>query len=191
MESIYEICFYGGLVLAILLLITAAILFVAFKIPRVFGELTGRSAKKSIKEMKENSDGNSSATKRGKSKNHNNAVNVKDLPKPLIETAATEISQEKEIDTDEKTDVLASKKGDTLDFSVSNERNRASGKSASNGDEVLTDVLKSTSDGELTDILTSQDEESTAVLTRNMANELGRKVKVTYNIVITHTAESL
>ena len=46
MRSVYEACFYGGLILAILFLITAIILFIALKIPKVFNELTGRAAKK-------------------------------------------------------------------------------------------------------------------------------------------------
>ena len=53
MENIYEICFYGGLILAILFFIVSIILFAVLKIPKVFGELTGRAEKKSIKERKE------------------------------------------------------------------------------------------------------------------------------------------
>ena len=52
MESVYKICFYGGLVLAILLVIAAVALFVILKIPRVFDELTGRSEKKGIRSLK-------------------------------------------------------------------------------------------------------------------------------------------
>lgn len=52
MTDIYNICFYGGLVLAILLLITSVVLFVVLKIPRVIGELSGRTARKGIEELK-------------------------------------------------------------------------------------------------------------------------------------------
>ena len=41
MEQAYEICFYGGLVLAILLLIATVVLFIVLKIPKVIGELIG------------------------------------------------------------------------------------------------------------------------------------------------------
>ena len=50
MKDVYTICFYGGLILAITLFLVSVILFVVLKIPRVFGELSGRTAKKLIKE---------------------------------------------------------------------------------------------------------------------------------------------
>ena len=53
MQNVYEICFYGGLVLAILLLIAAIVLFIVLKIPKVIGELTGSAAKKAMKEMQD------------------------------------------------------------------------------------------------------------------------------------------
>lgn len=52
MEKVYQICFYSGLSIAILLFIVAMVLFVTLKIPKVFGELTGITARKSIKENK-------------------------------------------------------------------------------------------------------------------------------------------
>ena len=53
MENVYEICFYGGLILAILLLITAIVLFVVLKIPKAIGDLTGRTAKKAMRDMRD------------------------------------------------------------------------------------------------------------------------------------------
>ncbi|MBQ9279366.1 MAG: hypothetical protein IJ224_12115, partial [Lachnospiraceae bacterium] len=52
MKDIYNICFYGGLTLAIIFLIVSIILFIVFKIPKVIGDLTGRNARKEIAEKK-------------------------------------------------------------------------------------------------------------------------------------------
>ena len=51
MESMYQICFYGGLILAVAMFITCVVLFFVLKIPHTIGELTGGNARKSIKEM--------------------------------------------------------------------------------------------------------------------------------------------
>lgn len=53
MANIYKACYYGGMVAAILLLVVTIILFFVLKIPKVFGELTGSSARKEVKSLKE------------------------------------------------------------------------------------------------------------------------------------------
>lgn len=52
MKDIYNICFYGGLTLAVIFLIVSIVLFIVFKIPKVIGDLTGRNARKEIAEKK-------------------------------------------------------------------------------------------------------------------------------------------
>ena len=52
MKDIYNLCFYGGMTLAIILLITSIVLFIVFKIPKVIGDLTGRNARREIAERK-------------------------------------------------------------------------------------------------------------------------------------------
>ena len=52
MENVYKICFYGGLALAIIFLIVSVVLFFVLKIPKVINDLTGRTAKKQIDEIK-------------------------------------------------------------------------------------------------------------------------------------------
>ena len=52
MEDMYNIFFYGGLTLAIVFLIVSIVLFIAFKIPKVIGDLTGRNARKEIAEKR-------------------------------------------------------------------------------------------------------------------------------------------
>ena len=52
MENIYNICFYGGLTLAIILLIVSIVLFFVFRIPKVIGDLTGSTARREIEQKK-------------------------------------------------------------------------------------------------------------------------------------------
>ena len=52
MTSVYDICFYGGLILSGVFLIAATVLFFVLKIPKVVGELTGSTARRKIREMK-------------------------------------------------------------------------------------------------------------------------------------------
>ncbi len=52
MTSIYDVCFYGGLILCGIFLITAVVLFFALNIPKVVGDLTGSTARRKIREMK-------------------------------------------------------------------------------------------------------------------------------------------
>ena len=71
MQNVYEVCFYGGLVLAILLLIAAIVLFIVLKIPRVVGELTGSTAKKAMKEMQDGTARPGSVAKKEQEKYYN------------------------------------------------------------------------------------------------------------------------
>ena len=48
MEHIFRMCYYGGLICAVFLFVLAIFLFVKLNIPKVFGELTGKTEKKSI-----------------------------------------------------------------------------------------------------------------------------------------------
>ncbi len=47
----YSGLFYGGLILSIIFLITSIVLFFVLKIPKVFGDLTGRTQKKAIEDI--------------------------------------------------------------------------------------------------------------------------------------------
>ena len=53
MAKIYEACYYGGMIAAILLFVVAIILFFVLKIPKVFGELTGSTARRGVKDLKQ------------------------------------------------------------------------------------------------------------------------------------------
>ena len=71
MNSVYEICFIGGLILAIIFLITTIILFIVLGIPKVISDLSGRSAKKAIKERKQGKTSDSSVAKKEQAKYYN------------------------------------------------------------------------------------------------------------------------
>ena len=71
MQNVYEVCFYGGLVLAILLLIAAVVLFIVLKIPKVIGERTGSTAKKAMKEMQDGTAKPGSIAKKEQEKYYN------------------------------------------------------------------------------------------------------------------------
>ena len=51
-KSTYELFYHGGMILAIVLFIAAIVLFFVLKVPKAIGDLTGHTAKKSIKGMK-------------------------------------------------------------------------------------------------------------------------------------------
>ncbi|MBQ8413322.1 MAG: hypothetical protein IJX12_06940 [Lachnospiraceae bacterium] len=243
MESVYEICFYGGLILAILLLIVSIVLFVVLKIPKVFGDLTGRTAKKSIKEMKAGKPVKESVAKKEQAKYYNqdsgkikvretvstetrkeNRDDTTDLLRPeelninaeetevlgatisKVDVEETEVlsqgrtaetyedstevlsSEEKESD-DDSTEVLVAEDESTEVLTVEDDAT-----DILTEEDDATDILKEDMDSE-TDVLrdeSAMDEGgATTVLTAAVVDKLSKKVKVEYNIVVTHTDESL
>lgn len=242
-EKVYEICYYGGLILAILLVIAAIILFIVLKIPRVFGELTGRSAKKGIQNIKNGSGTELNVAKKEQEKYYNQGTGKikvretvsektrkanRDDTTDLLRTDAdnnnddeTEVLgagkyAEKDSDAtevlgsevpvdDDATDVLASDRDDdATDVLTSDRDDDATDVLTSDRDDDATDVLTSNRDDDATDVLTSDidndatdvlrtidDDDQTTVLAGGMTDELSRKVKVMYNVVITHTNEKL
>ncbi|MDE6024538.1 MAG: hypothetical protein K2G45_03700, partial [Lachnospiraceae bacterium] len=146
MADIYNICFYGGLILASLLLVVSIVLFIVLKIPSVIGELTGRTAKKSIEEMKASNKGSSAVSKKEQGKYYNQTSGkIK-----IRQAASTETIKN---NNDDITDIL----GDNA-ISDTEKTEHASGKAA-NDKGKTTDNLK---DEEATDVL--GDEEATDVL---------------------------
>lgn len=185
-------CFYGGLVLAILLLITSVILFVVLKIPRVIGELSGRTARKGIEELKGGTKETSAASKKEQEKYYNqNSGKIK-----IREAVSTE-ARKKDDDTadlpgnkngagsDKPTDVLERKDADTGDEVTDLLRDEEATDVLQ--DEEATDVLR---DDETTDIL--RDEDQTSVLVeKGITDRLASRVKVLYNVVVVNTDEKL
>lgn len=201
MTDIYNICFYGGLALAILLLITSVILFVVLKIPRVIGELSGRTARKGIEELKGGTKETSAVSKKEQAKYYNqNSDKIK-----IREAVSTE-ARKKDDDTadlpgnkngagsDKPTDVLERKDADTGDEVTDLLRDEEATDVLQDEeatdvlqDEEVTDVLR---DDETTDIL--RDEDQTSVLVeKGITDRLASRVKVLYNVVVVNTDEKL
>ena len=238
MENIYEICFYGGLILAIIFFIVSVVLFIVLKIPKAIGDLTGRTAKKSIKEMKDVASTKESVAKKEQAKYYNQGTgkikvregvsteqrkeNRDDTTDSLKPGTQTEFDETEILGNDtvaatdvDETEVLSEGKNMTAD---ADETEVLSSDEASVVEDV-TDVLTS-EDEDATDVLTSEDEDATDVLTTeddayetdvlrvsdtdvedegattvlaggNTADKLARKYKVQYNVVVTHTDETL
>lgn len=208
MTDIYNICFYGGLVFAILLFITSVILFVVLKIPRVIGELSGRTARKGIEELKGGAKESSAVSKKEQAKYYNqNSGKIK------IREAVSTGAQKKNNDTEalpgNKKDLPGSGKGAETDKTTEVlERNNAdTGDEVTDllrdeevtnvlQDEAATDVLQ---DEEATDVLRDEeatdvlrDEDQTSVLTeKGVTDKLVSRVKVLYNVVVVNTDEKL
>lgn len=53
---LYEIMYYGGMIIAIIMLIVSVLLFVKLNIIKIIGDITGITAKKTIKSMRENNE---------------------------------------------------------------------------------------------------------------------------------------
>ncbi len=201
MTDIYNICFYGGLVLAILLLITSVVLFVVLKIPRVIGELSGRTARKGIEELKGGAKETSAVSKKEQAKYYNqNSGKIKireavstESPKKKNDTADL-LNNRKGVDSSKTTDVLERKNADTGDEVTDLLRDEEATDVLQDEeatdvlqDEEATDVLR---DDETTDIL--KDEDQTSVLTeKGVTDKLVSRVKVLCNVVVVNTDEKL
>ena len=197
MTDIYNICFYGGLVLAILLLITSVILFVVLKIPRVIGELSGRTARKGIEELRGGTKETSDVSKKEQAKYYNqNSGKIK-----IREAVSTEARKKNNDDTadlsgnkkaaksDKPTDLLKDNKEATDVLQDEEATDVLQDEEATDvlQDEEATDVLQ---DEEATDVL--RDEDQTSVLVeKGRTDKLVSRVKVLYNVVVVNTNEKL
>lgn len=176
MEQAYEICFYGGLVLAILLLIATIVLFIVLKIPKVIGELTGSTAKKAMKEMKDGTTKPGSFARKEQEKYYNmgsgkitakEAVSSKEERKARGNDSTELLDKNKKKEKKfEETDIL---RPGVNDYDTpDNEATDVLG--SGNPDEEVTDILRNgaAADDETTDILrngtAAGDDEATDVL---------------------------
>ena len=213
MTDIYNICFYGGLVVAILLLITSVILFVVLKIPRVIGELSGRTARKGIEELKGGAKETSAVSKKEQAKYYNQnsgkikireAVSTETRKKNNDDTTADLRDNKKKVENDKPTDVLERKDADIGDEVTDLLRDDEEATdvlqdeeaTAVLQDEEATDVLQDEEatdvlrDEETTDILRGEDQTSVLV-EKGRTDKLVSRVKVLYNVVVVNTDEKL
>lgn len=195
MSNVYEICFYGGLILAIIFLILAIILFIVLKIPKVFGELTGRAAKKDIKERQQGNTKDSSISKKKEQAKYYNQGSGKITVRDTVSQETMKANRDDTTDNlgvvkkqekkpafkpqfdEDETAVLGI--SSELDKEIISSANKDDSEAATdvlkpdNSDEEATDVLKSPDDEEATDVLKSDnsDDEATDVLKSDDSDE--------------------
>ncbi len=102
MKDIYNICFYGGLTLAIILLIVSVVLFAVFKIPKVIGDLTGRNARKEIAEKQKKKGGTEKSDSSKILKQEQKKYYNQDTGKITIRDSATNEDETVKITSDAK-----------------------------------------------------------------------------------------
>lgn len=194
MQNVYEICFYGGLVLAILLLIAAIVLFVVLKIPKVIGELSGSAAKKAMKEMQDGTAKPGSVAKKEQEKYYNmgsgkitakETVSSKEERKTYGNDSTELLDNKKKKEKKfEETDVLRPGINDyetpddgateVLGADNADETTDILRDAASVGDDGVTDVLRNDGNDETTDILRNNDgDDGTTDVLRNNEGDDG------------------
>ena len=177
MENMYQICFYGGLILAIALFVLTVILFFVLRIPHTIGELTGSNARKSIKGMSKGASKtlSQSVTKKEQAKYYNVGTG-----KITVKEAAGEPanSNSGEIPSEEETEVLGAGRfaadEEATDVLIDTDEEATAVLSSKEFDnDAATDVLTGgAGEDEATDVLTTDyadGDEATDVLTTDYA----------------------
>ena len=186
MATIYNIMLYGGLALAVIFAVTAIVLFFTLKIPKAIGDVTGSTARKKIKEIREKgyeSVQGVGISKKEAIKNHTTKISVRDVQssesskraekgRANYEKAVADIKNKKKNEDylksihEEATDILHEDMQELARNMYSDEE--ATDVLMENEDsEEATDVLRADEDSEeATDVLRAEDdgEEETDVL---------------------------
>ena len=189
MSNVYEICFYGGLILAIIFLIISIILFIVLKIPKVIGELSGRAAKKGIKEKQQGKTTDNSVYKKKEQAKYYNQNSGKITARDTVsqETRASNLDdttdnlgKDKSSDKQpvftpkfdpEETAVLGA--SSTMDEEIA----KAGGKGEEptgilkDAEETATDILKDEPEEEATDVLRADEEADQEMATDVLKSE--------------------
>ena len=194
MATIYNIMLYGGLALAVIFAVTAIVLFFTLKIPKAIGDVTGSTARKKIKEIREKGyesvqgvgiskqEANyekAGADIKNKKKNedylksiHEEATDI--LHEDMQELArnmysdeeATDVLMENE-DSEEATDVLRADEDSeeaTDVLRAEDDGEEETDVLRADDDEAATDVLRADDDEAATDVLRADDDDATDVL---------------------------
>lgn len=149
MKDIYNICFYGGLTLAIVFLIVSIVLFAVFKIPKVIGDLTGRNARKEIAEKQKKKGGTEKSDSSKILKQEQKKYYNQDTGKITIRDSATNEDETVKITSDAKSPRVMPEERETDILRPGDE------------DDIPTDVLnKKTGGEEETTILGGSDSEA-------------------------------
>ena len=171
MNNVYEICFYGGLILAIIFFVISIILFIVLKIPKVIGELTGSAAKKGIKEKQQGKITDSGISKKKEQAKYYNQNSGKIKARDTVsqETRANNQDDTTESLGKEKTPIkkpVFTPQFDPEETAVLGANPRLDdeiAKASGDESEAPTDVLRDESE-EATDVLRDESEEATDVL---------------------------
>lgn len=153
----YNVLFYGGLILAILFLIATVVLFFVLKIPKVFGDLTGRTERKSIEEIRKT--GYESKSKQEAIREETSRITVRDAEND----PETGNLKRKNIERKAALDAKLSSKESEIKASLEDETEVLGAERHDSEYGEQTEILESGSDNETTDILKqypSEEEES-------------------------------
>ena len=206
-ETICNVMLFGGIALAVVFAVIAVILFVKLDIPKVIGDLSGSTARKQIKEIREKgyeSLQGSGASKKDaiKSKGSTSKIEVRDIKG---KSASEEVSR--------KGNERYKKAVDELSKSRSHHYTRPEEADSEKETDILrpeedyekeTDILRADDEYEReTDILTSEDEADAAtdVLTMDteasdssetdIQGEEAEGFPMLVDVVVVHTDESI
>ena len=205
-EGIYKLCFYGGLCLLVIFLITAVVLFFTLKIPKVIGDLTGSNAKKGISRLRSGVKCSTNVEKREQQKYYTRSEGKITVHQSVSDSVSVVEDVRKQAN-DEPTKVLAGAKKEIQDNTgeetttlLTAQKNEEELTMVLTGDmsshdseqsENITAVLKVEDEAtevlsveeQATEVLTEEsDDASTTVLARN-------NIEVIYDIVVVHTDE--
>ena len=167
--GLYRVLFYGGLALAIMFLIVTVVLFFVLKIPKVFGDLTGHTQRKSIEAIQKT--GYEAKSKQDAIKAETSRITVRDAVDTTsdgLKHRTKNLRKKSSAVDEESTEVLGytgakgnDDKTDVLGYDTDDGKTDVLG--YDNGNDVTTDVLSS-EDDEKTDVLAAVSEEPTDVL---------------------------
>ncbi len=167
--GLYRVLFYGGLALAIMFLIVTVVLFFVLKIPKVFGDLTGHTQRKSIEAIQKT--GYEAKSKQDAIKAETSRITVRDAVDTTsdgLKHRTKNLRKKSSAVDEESTEVLGytgakgnDDKTDVLGYDTGDGKTDVLG--YDNGNDVTTDVLSS-EDDEKTDVLAAVSEEPTDVL---------------------------
>lgn len=187
MSTVYTIMGYGGLVLALLSVVMAAVLFVKWNIPKIIGDITGHSQKKAIERIRKEGY-EVSASKKAAIKNANETgritirrTDTEEIRRQKKESAAT---KEEELLTVEQKPVSGREEVTTV-LEIAEP-------------EQTTTVLNMTEPEEVTTVLNTQEqEEATTVLNQEVIilppeirTEEGT-IQQVLELIVTHTNKTI
>ena len=135
--GIYNIMFYGGLILTAIFLLASIIIFIKMRIPEAFGVVTGRTQKKAIEEIRTGGRTVASGSKRKKVGSiQARDINVSDSGKKTPITSHTGVQTKKE--TGESAESIARRAAEDAKKTVQSSEEKARRNLEEESTEILT-----------------------------------------------------